>query len=38
MIQTFDETIKEVLNKNIRILEQEFNADVAFFMVKYTQV
>jgi len=31
MIQTFDETIKEVLNKNIRILEQEFNADVAFF-------
>lgn len=31
MIQIFDQTIKEILNNKIRILENEFNADVAFF-------
>lgn len=31
MIQIFDQTIKEILNNKIRILENEFDADVAFF-------
>ncbi|GAA5084303.1 hypothetical protein GCM10023210_03990 [Chryseobacterium ginsengisoli] len=31
MIRIFDQTIKNILNEKIRILENEFNADVAFF-------
>ena len=31
MIRIFDETIKDILNEKIRVLEREFDADVAFF-------
>lgn len=30
MIRIFDETIKDILNEKIRVLEKEFDADVAF--------